>query len=296
MGLTAVQEWSICWRGQAACFRRAAAVTSRHASSHMLTCPLCLPIWPCFNFGQTHCSAGLQAPEAPCPCSPSHADVSIPGLMPGQIATPVRLGRARQGIFNPGVAELAGLDAERIVQVHNFCLFVVYSTAPHHQRAGAKCLPHRRALRCPPSLRQLVCGPASADCAWARRPVDGRSRVPVPLLSSLHVTRPPLPHAAALCRPLHERRRHRCGRGVDVWRRLQWRAGHGCQLEPRRSAGGGNPGSGVLIRLHWGVSLLGTGITLSFGAPRRGEGILSVLMQLRLHGWGLTAWCCWVGR
>lgn len=37
--------------------------------------------------------------------------------MPGQIATPVRLGRARQGIFNPGVAELAGLDAERIVQV-----------------------------------------------------------------------------------------------------------------------------------------------------------------------------------
>ncbi len=46
-----------------------------------------------------------------------HADISIPGLMPGQIATPVRLGRARQGIFNPGVAELAGLDAERIVQV-----------------------------------------------------------------------------------------------------------------------------------------------------------------------------------
>ncbi|PRW33122.1 E3 ISG15-- ligase HERC5 [Chlorella sorokiniana] len=44
-------------------------------------------------------------------------DISIPGLMPGQIATPVRLGRARQGIFNPGVAELAGLDAERIVQL-----------------------------------------------------------------------------------------------------------------------------------------------------------------------------------
>ena len=40
--------------------------------------------------------------------------------MPGQIATPVRLGRARQGIFNPGVAELAGLDAERIVQVREF--------------------------------------------------------------------------------------------------------------------------------------------------------------------------------
>lgn len=37
--------------------------------------------------------------------------------MPGQIATPVRLGRGRHGIFSPGVAELAGLDAERIVQV-----------------------------------------------------------------------------------------------------------------------------------------------------------------------------------
>jgi hypothetical protein len=37
--------------------------------------------------------------------------------MPGQIASPVRLGRARQGLFSPGVAELAGLDAHRIVQV-----------------------------------------------------------------------------------------------------------------------------------------------------------------------------------
>lgn len=37
--------------------------------------------------------------------------------MPGQIATPVRLGRARQGLFSPMLPELAGLDAERIVQV-----------------------------------------------------------------------------------------------------------------------------------------------------------------------------------
>ncbi len=37
--------------------------------------------------------------------------------MPGQIASPVRLGRARQGIFSPMLPELAGLDAERIVQV-----------------------------------------------------------------------------------------------------------------------------------------------------------------------------------
>ncbi|KAL4418903.1 hypothetical protein ABPG77_004056 [Micractinium sp. CCAP 211/92] len=45
------------------------------------------------------------------------SDISIPGLMPGQIATPVRLGRARQGLFSPMLPELAGLDAERIVQV-----------------------------------------------------------------------------------------------------------------------------------------------------------------------------------
>lgn len=46
--------------------------------------------------------------------------------MPGQIATPVRLGRARQGIFSPGVPELAGLDAERIVQARSWllCLFL----------------------------------------------------------------------------------------------------------------------------------------------------------------------------
>ncbi|KAI3431790.1 hypothetical protein D9Q98_010543 [Chlorella vulgaris] len=45
------------------------------------------------------------------------SDLSIPGLMPGQISTPVRLGRARHGIFSPMVAELAGLDAQRIVQL-----------------------------------------------------------------------------------------------------------------------------------------------------------------------------------
>lgn len=56
------------------------------------------------------CLPHLPAP-APAP------DINIPGLMPGQIATPVRLGRARQGIFSPMLPELAGLDAERIVQV-----------------------------------------------------------------------------------------------------------------------------------------------------------------------------------
>ncbi|PSC69269.1 snurportin-1 [Micractinium conductrix] len=45
------------------------------------------------------------------------SDISIPGLMPGQIATPVRLGRARQGIFSPMLPEMLGLDAERIVQI-----------------------------------------------------------------------------------------------------------------------------------------------------------------------------------
>ncbi|EFN51153.1 hypothetical protein CHLNCDRAFT_141375 [Chlorella variabilis] len=45
------------------------------------------------------------------------SDIAIPGLMPGQIASPVRLGRARQGIFSPLLPELAGLDAERIVQL-----------------------------------------------------------------------------------------------------------------------------------------------------------------------------------
>ena len=49
------------------------------------------------------------------PCLP--ADILVPGLMPGQIASPVRLGRARQGIFSPMLPELTGLDAERIVQV-----------------------------------------------------------------------------------------------------------------------------------------------------------------------------------
>ncbi len=33
------------------------------------------------------------------------------------VQMPVRLGRARQGIFSPMLPELAGLDAERIVQV-----------------------------------------------------------------------------------------------------------------------------------------------------------------------------------
>lgn len=128
---------SVCCRGQAV-FGRAAAVTSRHAISHMLTCPLCLPV--------------------------SRADISIPGLMPGQIATPVRLGRARQGIFNPGVAELAGLDAERIVQVHNFCLLSCTPLTPITAAAGL--------WSC---LSGLTVGAS---------PCYGRSRVPALLLNS----------------------------------------------------------------------------------------------------------------
>jgi hypothetical protein len=55
--------------------------------------------------------------------------------MPGQIAAPVRLGRARQGLFSPGLPELAGLEAERIVQVPAHLLWLYYpdsrsSTAP----------------------------------------------------------------------------------------------------------------------------------------------------------------------
>ena len=79
-----------------------------------MPCPA-LPCWPLSACSLPHVPVCLPA------CRLSSialfADILVPGLMPGQIASPVRLGRARQGIFSPMLPELAGLDAERIVQV-----------------------------------------------------------------------------------------------------------------------------------------------------------------------------------